>query len=191
MMRGGSSTVPQSKAEGKKTKGNSHPKRRRYDSVDGNDEADIGGSESKKHKKNNGDGLEDDEKTMHDYHRDDYTPNDGFGEKVATPSKPTLSEEGEGEGGDESPISGLNLLAEEADKGTRKDKVYEDPPENKCLVLTVWPQPESYVLPPEDVTDEQAGKASPTNSEDYKTPPEDAPMTECRRPEVGKCKNRR
>ncbi|CAN6848697.1 unnamed protein product [Brassica oleracea] len=59
-----------------------------------------------------------------------------------------ISERCQGEGGDESPISGLNLLAEE----------------------------------------EQGGKASPTNSEDYKTPPEDDPMTECRTPDVGNSK---
>ncbi|XP_048614770.1 uncharacterized protein LOC125587748 [Brassica napus] len=51
-------------------------------------------------------------------------------------------------------------------------------------MLTVWSHPESYVLPPE----EQGGKASPTNSEDYKTPPEDDPMTECRTPDVGNSK---
>ncbi|CAN6920968.1 unnamed protein product [Brassica oleracea] len=51
-------------------------------------------------------------------------------------------------------------------------------------MLTVWSHPESYVLPPE----EQGGKASPTNSEDYKTPPEDDPMTESRTPDVGNSK---
>ncbi|CAN7110211.1 unnamed protein product [Brassica rapa subsp. narinosa] len=87
-------------------------------------------------------------------------------------------------GGDGSPISGLNLLAEEVEKGTRSDNVYKDPQENTCRMLTVWSHPESYVLPPE----EQGGKASPTNSEDYKTPPEDDPMTESRTPDVGNSK---
>ncbi|KAG2322981.1 hypothetical protein Bca52824_016194 [Brassica carinata] len=82
-----------------------------------------------------------------------------------------MTERCQGEGGDESPISGLNLLAEEIEKGTWSDNVYKDPQENTCRMLTVWPHIESYVLPPEDVTEEQAGKASPTNSEDYKTPP--------------------
>ncbi|KAH0862611.1 hypothetical protein HID58_079822 [Brassica napus] len=90
----------------------------------------------------------------------------------------------QGEGGDESPILGLNLLAEEVEKGIRSDNVYKDPQENTCRMLTVWSHPESYVLPPE----EQGGKASPTNSEDYKTPPEDDPMTECRTPDVGNSK---
>ncbi|KAG2254356.1 hypothetical protein Bca52824_084492 [Brassica carinata] len=35
-----------------------------------------------------------------------------------------------GEGGDESPISGLNLLAEEVENGTWSDNVYKDPQEN-------------------------------------------------------------
>ncbi|KAG2307279.1 hypothetical protein Bca52824_027027 [Brassica carinata] len=110
---------------------------------------------------------------MHDNHCDGRTPNDRFWEK--------------GEVGDESPISGLNLLAEEVEKGTWSDNVYKDPQENSCRILTVWPNPESYVLP-EDVTEEQAGKASPTNSEEYKTPPEDDPMTESRTPDVGMTK---
>ncbi|KAG2304662.1 hypothetical protein Bca52824_033313 [Brassica carinata] len=96
----------------------------------------------------------------------------------------------QGEVGDESPISGLNLLAEEVEKGTWSDNVYKDPQENSCRILTVWPHPKSYVLP-EDVTEEQAGKASPTNSENYKTPPEDDPMTESRRPDVGMTKRSR
>ncbi|KAG2304434.1 hypothetical protein Bca52824_033085 [Brassica carinata] len=76
------------------------------------------------------------------------------------------------------------FVSEEVEKGTWSDNVYKDPQENSCRILTVWPHPESYVLP-EDVTEEQAGKASPTNSEDYKTPPEDDPMTESRTPDVG------
>lgn len=95
-----------------------------------------------------------------------------------------ISERCQGEGGDGSPISWLNLLAEEVEKGTQSDNVYKDPQENTCRMLTVWSHPESYVLPPE----EQGGKASPTNSEDYKTPPEDDPMTESRTPDVGNSK---
>jgi len=76
------------------------------------------------------------------------------------------------------------LLAKEVEKGTRSDNVYKDPQENTCRILTVWSHPESYVLPPE----EQGGKASPTNFEDYKTPPEDDPMTESRTPDVGNSK---
>ncbi|CAN6826480.1 unnamed protein product [Brassica oleracea] len=105
-------------------------------------------------------------------------------EIVSKPAKPTLPEPLEGEGENESPISGLNLLAEEVEKGTHSDNVYKDPQENTCRMLTIWSHPESYVLPPE----EQGGKASPTNSEDYKTPPEDDPMTECRTPDVGNSK---
>ncbi|KAH0869942.1 hypothetical protein HID58_076964, partial [Brassica napus] len=245
--KGGSFTVPQNTAAGKTNRDNSHadptgmegPKKRRPFSGDGNDEADIFWSDSKKHNKNNGDGFSDDETMrMHDNHCDGRTPNARFWEKVdsmagegpsfsksanipevdvstpigpeivSKPAKPTLPEPlevfsvdyqlfvlvsevyrntdlfGQGEGGDESPISGLNLLAEEVEKGTRSDNVYKDPQENTCRMLTVWSHPESYVLPPE----EQGGKASPTNSEDYKTPPEDDPMTECRTPDVGNSK---
>ncbi|CAF2152049.1 unnamed protein product [Brassica napus] len=227
--RGGSSTVPQNTAAGKTNRDNGHadptgmevPKKRRPFSGDGNDEAEIFGSDSKKHKKNNGDGFSDDETMrMHDNHCDGRTPNARFWEKgkfnvyvdsmagegpsfsksanipevdvstpigpetVSKPAKPTLPEPLEGEGGDGSPISGLNLLAEEVEKGTRSDNVYKDPQENTCRMLTVWSHPESYVLPPE----EQGGKASPTNSEDYKTPPEDDPMTESRTPDVGNSK---
>ncbi|CAF1710512.1 unnamed protein product, partial [Brassica napus] len=241
--RGGSFTVPQNTAAGKTNRDNSHadptgmegPKKRRPFSGDGNDEAEIFWSDSKKHKKNNGDGFSDDEtRRIHDNHCDGRTPNARFWEKVdsmagegpsfsksanipevdvstpigpeivSKPAKPTLPEPlevfsvdyqlfvlvsevymnadlfGQGEGGDESPISGLNLLAEEVEKGTRSDNVYKDPQENTCRMLTVWSHPESYVLPPE----EQGGKASPTNSEDYKTPPEDDPMTECRTSDV-------
>ncbi|KAH0869326.1 hypothetical protein HID58_076348 [Brassica napus] len=263
--RGGSFTVPQNTAAGKTNRDNSHadptgmegPKKRRPFSGDGNDIAEIFWSDSKKHKKNNGDGFSDDETMrMHDNHCDGCTPNARFWEKVdsmagegpsfsksanipevdvstpigpeivSKPAKPTLPEPLElglarysgylvkvfrlifevyrntdlfglvnlrgvqlkctdyGEGGDESPISGLNLLAEEVEKETRSDNVYKDPQENTCRMLTVWSHPESYVLPPE----EQGGKASPTNSEDYKTPPEDDPMTECRTPDVGNSK---
>ncbi|KAG2280565.1 hypothetical protein Bca52824_051785 [Brassica carinata] len=215
---GGSFTVPQNTAAGKTNRDNSHadptgmegPKKRRPFSGDGNDEAEIFWSDSKKHKKNNGDGFSDDETMrMHDNHCDGRRQmlasgkgrfNGGEGplsrsrqtfrsrcfnsigpEIVSKPAKPTLPEPLEGEGGDESPISGLNLLAEEVEKGTRSDNVYKDPQENTCRMLTIWSHPESYVLPPE----EQGGKASPTNSEDYKTPPEDDPMTECRTPDVG------
>ncbi|CAN6829605.1 unnamed protein product [Brassica oleracea] len=221
--RGGSFTVSQNTAAGKSNRDNSHadptgmegPKKRRPFSGDGNDEAEIFWSDSKKHKKNNGDGFSDDETMrMHDNHCDGRTPNARLWEKVdsmagegpsfsksanipevdvstpigpeivSKPAKPTLPEPLEGEGGDESPISGLNLLAEEVEKGTRSDNVYKDPQENTCRMLTVWSHPESYVLPPE----EQGGKASPTNSEDYKTPPEDDPMIECRTPDVGNSK---
>ncbi|KAJ4873151.1 hypothetical protein Rs2_45180 [Raphanus sativus] len=94
---------------------------------------------------------------------------------------------GQGVGEDESPISGLNLLAEEVKKGTRCENVYKDPQENTCRILSVWAHPKSYVLQPE----EQTGKASPTNSEDYKTPPEDDPMTESRTPDVRMTKRSR
>ncbi|KAH0905927.1 hypothetical protein HID58_037754 [Brassica napus] len=245
--RGGLSTVPQNTAAGKTNRDNGHadltgmevPKKRRPFSGDGNDEAEIFESDSKKHKKNNGDGFSDEETMrMHDNHCDGRTPNARFWEKVdsmagegpsfsksakipevdvstpigpetvSKPAKPTLPEPlevfsvdyqlfvlasevyrntdlfGQGEGGDGSPISGLNLLAEEVEKGTRSDNVYKDPQENTCRMLTVWSHPESYVLPPE----EQGGKASPINSEDYKTPPEDDPMTESRTPDVGNSK---
>ncbi|KAG2311386.1 hypothetical protein Bca52824_022943 [Brassica carinata] len=183
--RGGSFTVPQNTADGKTNRDNNHadptgmevPKKRRPYSGDGIDEAEKCGSDSKKHKKNNGDGFSEDETMrMHDNHCDGRVKNtDLFGQ---------------GEVGDESPISGLNLLAEEVEKRTWSDNVYKDPQENSCRILTVWPHPKSYVLP-EDVTEEQAGKASPTNSEDYKTPPEDDPMTESRTPDVGMTKRSR
>lgn len=89
--RGGSSTVPQNTAAGKTNRDNGHadptgmevPKKRRPFSGDGNDEAEIFGSDSKKHKKNNGDGFSDDETMrMHDNHCDGRTPNARFWEKV-------------------------------------------------------------------------------------------------------------
>ncbi|XP_048611768.1 uncharacterized protein LOC125586030 [Brassica napus] len=112
--RGGSFTVPQNTAAGKTNRDNSHadptgmegPKKRRPFSGDGNDEAEIFWSDSKKHKKNNGDGFSDDETMrMHDNHCDGRTPNARFWEKVvsmagegpsfsksAKPAKPTLPE---------------------------------------------------------------------------------------------------
>ncbi|KAL0662797.1 hypothetical protein Bca4012_099634 [Brassica carinata] len=111
---GGSFTVPQNTAAGKTNRDNSHadrtgmesPKKRRPFSGDGNDEAEIFWSDSKKHKKNNGDGFSDDEMMrMHDNHCDGRTPNARFWEKVvsmasegpsfsksAKPAKPTLPE---------------------------------------------------------------------------------------------------
>lgn len=89
--RGGSFTVPQNTAAGKTNRDNGHadptgmevPKKRRPFSGDGNDEAEIFGSDSKKHKKNNGDGFSDDETMrMHDNHCDGRTPNARFWEKV-------------------------------------------------------------------------------------------------------------
>ncbi|CAN7105993.1 unnamed protein product [Brassica rapa subsp. narinosa] len=89
--RGGSSTVPQNTAAGKTNRDNGHadptgmevPKKRRPFSGDGNDEAEIFGSDSKKHKKNNGDGFSDEETMrMHDNHCDGRTPNARFWEKV-------------------------------------------------------------------------------------------------------------
>uniref|UniRef100_A0A0D3BDQ2 DUF1985 domain-containing protein n=1 Tax=Brassica oleracea var. oleracea TaxID=109376 RepID=A0A0D3BDQ2_BRAOL len=175
---GGSSTVLQNTAAGKTNRDNSHadptgmevPKKRRPLSGDGNDEAEIFGSDSKKHKKNNGNGFSDDETMrMHDNHCDGHSmagEGPSFSksanipevdvstpigpETVSKPAKPTLPEPLEGEGGDESPISWLNLLAEEVEKGTRSDNVYKDPQENTCRMLTVWSHPESFVLPPEE-----------------------------------------
>ncbi|KAJ4869930.1 hypothetical protein Rs2_48476 [Raphanus sativus] len=235
-VRGGSLTVPKNTADNRDNSnadptGMEVPKKRRSYSGDGNVEAEICGSYSNKHKKNNGDGLSDNETMrMHDNHCGGHTANDRFWEKVdsmagegpsfsksanipevdvstpigpetvSKPAKPTSITDLFGqvfrllvqdEGEDESPISGLNLLAEEVEKGTRCDNVYKDPQENTCRILSVWPHPKSYVLPPEDVTEEQAGKASPTNSEDYKTPPEDDPMTESRTPDVGMTKRSR
>ncbi|KAH0914293.1 hypothetical protein HID58_028739, partial [Brassica napus] len=89
--RGGLSTVPQNTTAGKTNRDNGHadptgmevPKKRRPFSGDGNDEAEIFGSYSKKHKKNNGDGFSDDETMrMHDNHCDGRTPNARFWEKV-------------------------------------------------------------------------------------------------------------
>ncbi|KAG2263979.1 hypothetical protein Bca52824_071058 [Brassica carinata] len=59
------------------------PKKRRPFGGDGNDEAEIFWSDSKKHKKNNGDGFSDDETMrMHDNHCDGRTPNARFWEKA-------------------------------------------------------------------------------------------------------------
>ncbi|KAG2304336.1 hypothetical protein Bca52824_032987 [Brassica carinata] len=108
-----------------------------------------------------------------------------------TPSKPTVSEESEVHSGEKTPMSGLNLLAEQVEKKGGSDHVDKEPQEeNTCLIITIWAKPEAYVLPVEDVTDAQAGQASPTNSENYKTPPEDAPMSELCTPEAGKGKIR-
>ncbi|XP_033134334.1 uncharacterized protein LOC117127781 [Brassica rapa] len=85
--RGGSSTVPQNTAAGKTNRDNGHadptgmevPKKRRPFSGDGNDEAEIFGSDIKKHKKNNGNGFSDEETMrMHDNHCDGRTPNARF-----------------------------------------------------------------------------------------------------------------
>ncbi|KAJ4872888.1 hypothetical protein Rs2_45441 [Raphanus sativus] len=221
-VRGGSFTVPQT-TSGNRDNSNADPagmevpKKRRSYSGDGNVEAEICGSYSKKHKKNNGDGVSDNETMrMHDdNHCGGRTPNDRFWEKVDSMagegpsfSKPANIPEVDvstlfgqvfrcsgsgvqsslsGEGEDESPISGLNLLAEEVEKGTRCENVYKDPQEKTCRILSVWAHPKSYVIPPE----EQAGKASPTNSEDYKTPPEDDLMTESSTPDVRMTKRSR
>ncbi|KAJ4873001.1 DUF1985 domain-containing protein [Raphanus sativus] len=215
-VRGGSFTVPQTTADNSNADpaGMEVPKKRRSYSGDGNVEAEICGSYSKKHKKNNGDGLSDNETMrMHDdNHCGGRTPNDRFWEKVdsmagegpsfskpinipevdvSTPFGQVFRLLVQGVGEDESPFSGLNLLAEEVEKGTRCENVYKDPQENTCRILSVWAHPKSYVLPPEDVTEEQTGKASPTNSEDYKTPPEDDPMTESRTPDVRMTKRSR
>ncbi|KAJ4870492.1 DUF1985 domain-containing protein [Raphanus sativus] len=212
LVSGGSVTVPQTTRD---NRDNSNadparmavPKKRRSYSGDGNVEAEICGSDSKKHMKNNGDWVSDNEtmRTPDDNHAGGRTPNDRFWEKVDSmagegPSfpKPANIPEfdvstpfGQGEEEDKSPISGLNLLAEEVEKGTRCENEYKDPQENTCRVLSVWANPRFYVLPPEDVTEEQAGKASPTNSEDYKTPPEDDPMTESRTADVRMTKRSR
>ncbi|KAJ4901625.1 hypothetical protein Rs2_15576 [Raphanus sativus] len=179
-VRGGSFTFPQTTGDNRDNSnadpaGMEVPKKRRSYSGDGNVEAEICGSYSKKHKKNNGDWFSDNETMrMHDdNHAGGRTPNDRFWEK--------------GEGEDECPISGLNLLAEEVEKGTRCENEYKDPQDNTCRILSVWAHHRSYVFPPE----EQAGKASPTNSEDYKTPPEDDPMTESRTPDVRMTKRSR
>ncbi|CAF1707980.1 unnamed protein product [Brassica napus] len=211
--RGGSFTVPQNTEAGKTNRDNSHadptgmegPKKRRPFSGDGNDEAEIFWSDSKKHKKNNGDGFSDDETMrMHDNHCDGRTPNARFWEKVdsmagqgpsfsksenipevdvstpigpeivSKPAKPTLPEP-------------LEVFSVDYQLFVLVSEVYRNADlfgQNTCRMLTVWSHPESYVLPPE----EQGGKASPTNSEDYKTPPEDDPMTECRTPDVGNSK---
>ncbi|KAJ4873357.1 DUF1985 domain-containing protein [Raphanus sativus] len=59
------------------------PKKRRSYSGDGNVEAEICGSYSKKHKKNNGDGLSDNETMrMHENHCGGRTPNDRSWERV-------------------------------------------------------------------------------------------------------------
>ncbi|KAJ4881163.1 DUF1985 domain-containing protein [Raphanus sativus] len=219
VVRGGSFTVPQTTTDNRDNSnagpaGMEVPKKRHSYSGDGKVEGEICGSYSKKHKKNKGDGLSDNETMrMHDdNHAGGRTPNDRFWEKVDSMagegpsfSKPANIPEVDvstpfgqvfrllvqGEGEDETPISGLNLLAEEVEKGTRCENEYKDPQENTCRVLSVWAHPRSYVLPPEDVTEEQAGKASPTNSEDYKTPPEDDPMTESRTSDVRMTKRSR
>ncbi|KAG2269701.1 hypothetical protein Bca52824_064256 [Brassica carinata] len=87
---GGSFTVPQNTADGKTNRDNSHadptgmevPKKQRLYSGDGIDEAEKCGSDSKKHKKNNGDGFSDDETMrMHDNHCDGRAPNDKHGKR--------------------------------------------------------------------------------------------------------------
>ncbi|KAG2328584.1 hypothetical protein Bca52824_011312 [Brassica carinata] len=79
--RGGSFTVPQNTADGKTNRDNSHadptgmevPKKRRPYSGDGIDEAEKCGSDSKKHKKNHGDGFSEDETMrVHDNHCDGH-----------------------------------------------------------------------------------------------------------------------
>nr|VDC84073.1 unnamed protein product [Brassica rapa] len=208
--RGGSFTVPQNTAAGKTNRDNSHadptgmevPKKRRPYNGDGNDEAEICGSDSKKHKKNNGDGFSDDETMrMHDNHCDGRTPNARFWEKVdsmagegpsfsksanipevdvstpigpetvSKPAKPTLPEPLEVFSVDYQ----LFVLVSEVYRNTDLfgQGYYNESPISELNLLA---------------EEEQAGKASPTNSEDYKTLPEDDPMTESRTPDVGNLK---
>ncbi|KAH0903025.1 hypothetical protein HID58_042528 [Brassica napus] len=212
--RGGSFTVPQNTAAGKTNRDNSHadptgmegPKKRRPFSGDGNDEAEIFWSDSKKHKKKNGDGFSDDETMrMHDNHCDGRTPNARFWEKsanipevdVSTLDQKLCQDSPGTVGGIQRRLSVVSEVYRNTDlfgqvfrlfiqgqEGWATECDYKDPQENTCRMLTVWSHPESYVLPPE----EQGGKASPTNSEDYKTPPEDDPMTESRTTDVGNSK---
>ncbi|KAJ4910329.1 DUF1985 domain-containing protein [Raphanus sativus] len=88
-VRGGSFTVPQTTGDNRDNSnadpaGMKVPKKRRSYSGDGNVEAEICGSYSKKHKKNNGDWFSDNETMrMHDdNHAGGRTPNDRFWEKV-------------------------------------------------------------------------------------------------------------
>ncbi|KAJ4906301.1 DUF1985 domain-containing protein [Raphanus sativus] len=158
LVSGGSVTVPQTTGGNRDNSnadpaGMAVPKKRRSYSGDGNVEAEICGSDSKKHKKNNGDWVSDNEtmRTPDDNHAGGRTPNDRFWEKV-------------------------DSMAGEGPSFPKPANI-----------------PEFDVSTPfgKDVTEEQAGKASPTNSEDYKTPPEDDPMTESRTADVRMTKRSR
>ncbi|CAN7087140.1 unnamed protein product [Brassica oleracea var. botrytis] len=210
--RGGSFTVPQNTAAGKTNRDNSHadptgmegPKKRLPFSGDGNDEAEIFWYDSKKHKKNNGDGFSDDETMrMHDNHCDGRTPNARFWEKVdsmagkgpsfsksanipevdvstpigpeivSKPAKPTLPEPLEVFSVDYQLFVLVSEVYRNADLFGQVFRLFNESPISGLNLLA---------------EEEQGGKASPTNSEDYKTPAEDDPMTECRTPDVGNSK---
>ncbi|KAH0914448.1 hypothetical protein HID58_028894, partial [Brassica napus] len=208
--RGGSFTVPQNTAAGKTNRDNSHadptgmevPKKRRPFSGDGNDEAGIFGSDSKKHKKNNGDGFSDDETMrMHDNHCDGRTPNARSWEKVD-------SMEGEGPSFSKSAnipevdVSTPIVFSVDYQLFVLVSEVYMNTDlfgQVFRLIYEVYRNTDLFGLGEGGdespiswlnllAEEEQGGKASPTNSEDYKTPPEDDPMTESRTPDVGNSK---
>ncbi|KAG2270432.1 hypothetical protein Bca52824_064987 [Brassica carinata] len=171
--RGGSFTVPQNTAAGKTNRDNSHAdptgmeglKKRRPFSGDGNDEAEIFWSDSKKHKKNNGDGFSDDETMrMHDNHCDGRTPNARFWEKVDSMAGegPSFSKSANIPEVDVSTPIGPEIVSKPAKptlpeplEGTRSYNVYKDPQRTLVgclpfgLILNLTPLPE-----------EQGGKAA-------------------------------
>nr|VDC62539.1 unnamed protein product [Brassica rapa] len=213
--RGGSSTVPQNTAAGKTNRGNGHadptgmevPKKRRPFSGDGNDEAEIFGSDSKKHKKNNGDGFSDEETMrMHDNHCDGRTPNARFWEKVDSIAGegPSFSKSAKIPEADVSTPIGPETVSKPA-KPTLPEPLEVFSVDYQLFVLAceVYRNTDLFgqvfrLFSGGDgspisglnllAKEEQGGKASPTNSEDYKTPPEDDPMTESRTPDVGNSK---
>nr|VDC94567.1 unnamed protein product [Brassica oleracea] len=179
------------------------PKKRRPLSGDGNDEAEIFGSDSKKHKKNNGDGFSDDETMrMHDNHCDGRTPNARFWEKVDSMAGegPSFSKSANIPEVDVSTPIGPETVSKPA-KPTPPEPLEVFSVDYQLFVLVsevyrntdLFGQGEGGDESPISgknllAEEEQGGKASPTNSEDYKTPPEDDPMTESRTPDVGNSK---
>ncbi|KAF3601986.1 hypothetical protein F2Q69_00036282 [Brassica cretica] len=105
---------------------------------------------------------------------------------------------------EEAPMTtGLNLLAQEVENASGVDQEDSELVDNTLALVLA--KPKTFVLPsqdfvesdevgtsvPDETNSENKETASPTNSEDYKTPPEESPTAESRTPEGGNVLNRR
>ncbi|KAF3534619.1 hypothetical protein DY000_02040788 [Brassica cretica] len=105
---------------------------------------------------------------------------------------------------EEAPMTtGLNLLAQEVENAIGVDQEDSELVDNTLALVLA--KPKTFVLPsqdfvesdevgtsvPDETNSENKETASPTNSEDYKTPPEESPTAESRTPESGNVLNRR
>ncbi|KAG2247467.1 hypothetical protein Bca52824_087095 [Brassica carinata] len=105
---------------------------------------------------------------------------------------------------EEAPMTtGLNLLAQEVENASGVDQEDSELVDNTLALVLA--KPKTFVLPsqdfvesdevgtsvPDETNSENKETTSPTNSEDYKTPPEESPTAESRTPEGGNVLNRR